>query len=110
MSHADVTAVVSMFVPCVHMEWPDDSAPPLPWATYHGDDVPISAGDVQIAVKHKWTVELYEKRRDRKLEEGLSDALREAFGSIRRNESWIEHENMLMVAFSFSQIEGGFDG
>ena len=110
MSHADVYAVVSQFVPCTHMEWPDDTAPALPMACYYGDDVPIGAGDMQIAVKHRWTVELYEKRRDKDLETNLANALREAFGPIGRSESYIENDNMLMVAFTFSQIEGGFDG
>lgn len=110
MSHADVYAAVSPFVPCTHMEWPDDTAPAPPFACYYGDDVPISAGDVQIAVKHRWTVELYEKRRDRELETNLGNALRDAFGSIGRSESYIENDNMLMVAYTFSQIEGGFDG
>ena len=110
MSHADVYAVVSQFVPCTHMEWPDDTAPALPMACYYGDDIPIEAGDMQIAVKHRWTVELYEKRRDKNLETNLANALRESFGSIGRSESYIENDNMLMVAFTFSQIEGGFDG
>ena len=110
MSHADVYAVVSRFVPCTHMEWPDDTAPALPMACYYGDDVPITAGDIQIAVKHKWTVELYEKRRDKGLETSLANALREAFGSIGRSESYVENDNMLLVAYTFSQIEGGFDG
>ena len=110
MSHADVYAVVSDFVPTSHMEWPNDSAPDLPWALYYGEDYPIAAGDVQIAVKHRWTVELYEKRRDKALEKDLGDALREEFGSIHREESYIENDNMLEVVYTFYQIEGDFDG
>lgn len=110
MSHADVYETVREFVPCSHMEWPNDSAPDLPWALYYGEDRPISAGDSQIAVRHDWTVELYEKRRDRALEESLANALREKFGSIRREETYIENDNMLEVVFTFKQIEGEFDG
>lgn len=109
MSHADVYAVVSEFVPCTHMEWPNDSAPDLPWACYHGEAYPISADDMEIAVKHRWTVELYEKRRDKELEMRLADALRERFGSIRREESYVENDNMLEVIYTFRQIEGEFD-
>lgn len=110
MSHADVYKAVSPIVPIRHMEWPVDSAPALPWAVYEGDDTPISAGDVQIAVRHRWTVELYETRRDAELEKAVADALREAFGPVSRDESWVESDNMLQVRFTFYQIEGEFDG
>lgn len=110
MSHETVYRTVAEFVPCTHMEWPDDSAPALPWACYYGTDTPIAAGDMQIAVKHRWTVELYEKRRDKALEEAVSNALREEFGSIRREESYVENDNMLVVIYTFYEIEGDFDG
>ena len=110
MSHADVYGVVSRFVPCTHMEWPDDTVPALPWACYTCEDYPIGADNAQIAVKHRWTVELYEKKRDKALEIALSNALRERFGNIRREESYVEHENMLLVYYTFYQIEGDFDG
>jgi len=110
MSHADVYGVVSQFVPTTHMEWPNDSAPALPFACYYGRDYAISADDVQIAVRHRWTVELYEKRRDAQLEKDLSNALRETFGQVNREESYIENDNMLVVVFTFQQIEGDFDG
>jgi len=110
MSHADVYAAVSGIVPCTHMEWPNDTAPAPPFACYYGDDSPITADDVEVAVKHKWTVELYEKRRDKALEKRLGDSLRSSFGSVGRSESYIENDNLLMVAYTFSQIEGGFDG
>ena len=110
MSHADVYRVVSGFVPTTHMEWPNDSAPPLPWANYYGRDQAISADDVQIAVRHRWTVELYEKRRDKVLEKNLANALRAEFGQVNREESFIENDNMLVVIFTFYQLEGEFDG
>lgn len=110
MSHRDVIDAVSPIVPIVHMEWPNDSAPPLPWATYSGDDKPIGADNEQIAVRHRWTVELYEARRDKKVEKDVADALRERFGTVSRDESYIEKENLLMVAYTFYQIEGEYDG
>lgn len=110
MSHKDVYETVSAIVPCTHMEWPDGSVPDLPMACYYGDSTPLSADDMQLAVKHKWTVELYEKRRDKALEKRLGDALRERFGSVGRSESWIENDNMLLVAYTFRQIEGDYDG
>ena len=110
MSHKDVYSVVSSFVPTTHMEWPNDSAPDLPWACYYGSDQSISADDFQIAVRHRWTVELYEKRRDAQLETNLANALREEFGQVNREESYIENDNVLMVVFTFYQIEGEFDG
>lgn len=110
MSHADVYRVVSEFVPTTHMEWPNDSIPDLPMACYYGSDNSISADDFQIAVRHRWTVELYEKRRDAQLEQNLANALREEFGQVNREESYIENDNVLMVIFTFYQIEGEFDG
>lgn len=110
MSHERVYATVSSIVPCRHMEWPDDTAPNLPWALYHGEDVPIGADDMQIAVRHRWTVELYEARRNRKLEEELAGALRAEFGTVKRHESYVENDNMLDVIFTFYEIEGEFDG
>lgn len=111
MSHADVHAAVSQHVPCCHMEWPNDTMPPVPFACYLLDyDKPIVAGDVEIAVRHKWIVELYEKRRDKALEIALSDTLRETFGAVSRQEQWIENDNLLQVVFTFYQIEGEFDG
>ena len=110
MSHADVYRVVSEFVPTTHMEWPNDSIPDLPLACYYGSDNSISADDFQIAVRHRWTVELYEKRRDAQLEQNLANALREEFGQVNREESYIENDNVLMVIFTFYQIEGEFDG
>ena len=110
MSHADVYAAVSPIVPVRHMEWPIGHAPALPWAVYDGDDTPICAGDKQVAVKHRWTVELYEKARNAELEKSLANALRDAFGSVYRDESWVEDEDMLQVRFTFYQIEGDFDG
>lgn len=110
MSHRDVYETVSQHVPCTHMEWPTDDVPPLPWACYYGEDRPIGADDSQLAVRHRWTVELYEKRRDKELEVNLANSLRERFGTIRRNVSYVENDNMLEVIFTFYQIEGEFDG
>lgn len=110
MSHADVYEAVSAVAPCAHMEWPGGSAPPLPWAIYYGRSEPICAGDEQLAVKHRWTVELYEARRDPVLEEALGDELRERFGPVTRDESYKENDNMLMVTYTFRQIEGETDG
>ena len=110
MAHTDVYEVVSALVPITHMEWPNDSAPDPPWALYHGEERPIVADDVQIAVRRHWTVELYEKRRDRELEKTLGDSLRERFGSVWREESYIENDNLLEVIYTFYEIEGEFDG
>ena len=111
MSHTDVYQAVAAHAPCCHMEWPDDDAPPVPFACYYLDyDKPICAGDVQIAVRHKWIVELYERFRDAELEMALGDSLRDAFGAVRRDEQWIENDNLLQVVYTFYQIEGVFDG
>jgi len=111
MSHESVYEAVSKHVPCCHMEWPNDSIPPVPFACYLLDyGRPVTAGDVQVAVRNKWMVELYEKRRDRALEEALADELRAAFGHVRRDENWIENDNLLQVVFTFYELEGDFDG
>lgn len=111
MSHETVYATVSAHVPCCHMEWPNDANPEVPFACYLEDfEQPIVADDFQIAVRRKWMVELYEKRRDKNLETALGDSLREQFGSVRRSESWIENDNLLLVTYTFYEIEGEFDG
>lgn len=113
MSHATVAQAVSRHVPCSHMEWPDDDRtfPGVPFACYILDyDSPICVDNEQIAVRHKWMVELYEKRRDKDLEKALGDTLREEFGAVRRDESWIENDNLLVVTYTFYEIEGEFDG
>jgi hypothetical protein len=98
-------------VKCAHVEWPEDKVPETPFACYLLDyDKPICAGDEQIAVRHKWMVELYEKRRDRALEEALANELRACFGAVRRDENWIENDNLLQVVWTFYEIEGEFDG
>ena len=106
MAHSDVYACVSAVVPCRHMEWPDDSAPALPWAVYTCEDDPIVADDFQMAVTHRWTVELYEKRRDAELERELGDAIVAAFGNYTKRESWIASQDCLMVTYDFREIEG----
>jgi len=111
MSHADVYATVSPIVPCCHMEWPDDTNPPVPFACYLLDyETPFTASDEEIAVKRRWMVELYERRRDPVLEKALGDALRGRFTCVRRDENWIENDNLLQVVYTFYEIEGDFDG
>jgi len=111
MSHESVYAVVSKHVPCCHMEWPDDDNPPVPFACYLLDyGRSIAADDTEIAVGNKWMVELYEKRRDKALEKALGDALRKEFGAVRRDENWIENDNLLQVVYTFYEIEGESDG
>lgn len=110
MGHAKVYQVVSAVVPCAHMAWVDDSAPNLPWATYHGDDIDVWSDNSRTAVRHNWTVELYEKRRDKVLEQALGNAIEAAFGGYTRRESWIESEQCLMISYDFDEIEGEFDG
>lgn len=110
MAHKDVYAAVSSVVPCAHLEWKDNSAPKLPWAVYYGDDHPIWAGDRQIAVRHEWTVELYEKARDPETEKKLGAALREAFGGYVRREAKDGTEGVLIITYDFSELEGEFDG
>ena len=111
MSHATVYAAVSQHVPCRHMEWQGKSCPAPPFAVYLLDyDKPICAGDRQIAVRHKWIVELYEMRRDSSLEMDLAETLREEFGNVRRDENWIEDDDLFQVVYTFYEIEGEFDG
>ena len=110
MGHAKVYQAVSAVVPCAHMAWLDKSAPNLPWATYEGHDDAYWADGKRVAVVHHWTVELYEETRDRQLEEALGASIEAAFGGYDRNESSVESEKCLMVAYYFSEIEGEFDG
>ena len=110
MSHADVYACVSEVVPCRHEQWPDDTAPELPWAVYTGESSPIVMDDTQEGVIWDWTVELYERRRDAQLENNLGAAIIAAFGNYTKREVHIESEDCLMVTYDFRQIEGDNNG
>lgn len=110
MSHEKVQQAVSAHVPCRHLEWAPEK-PPVPFAVYLEDyEIPIVAGDVQIAKKTRWMVELYEIRRDRALEEALANSLREAFGSVGRDERKQDDDGLIQVVYTFYEIEGEFDG
>ena len=111
MSHESVYAAVAPHVPCCHMEWPAGKEPTVPFACYLLDyERGIGADDASAAYKRKWMVELYEKRRDKALEKALGDSLRAAFGPVRRDEQWIENDNLLQVVYTFYEIEGETDG
>jgi len=115
MSHESVYRAVSSVVQCRHVDWFDNdmqgAAPAPPFACYLLDyEQPIGADDAQVACKRRWIVELYEKRRDKALEMRLGDALREQFGTVRRDENWIGNDNLLQVVYTFYEIEGDYDG
>lgn len=106
MSHERVNKVVSGFVPCRHMSWGDERKPKLPWAVYYGEETSFSADNVRYAAISDWTVELYEERRDAALEKRLGDAINEAFGPYTREETWVKSEGVLLVTYTFREIEG----
>lgn len=110
MAHQTVVSAVAEFVPITHMEWPLDTAPALPWACYYLDrDYPICAEDAQVATKNRWVVELYERNRDKQLEREIRSALMAKFTAVRVEESYVENDNMLLVTFTFYEIEGEQD-
>lgn len=106
MSHKEVYTAVSTVVPCRHVSWGDEKKPKLPWAVYYTEDRPMGADDEMWAIRHDWTVELYEERRDAALEKKLGDAINQAFGPYRKDESWVKSESLLMVTYTFHEIEG----
>lgn len=105
MSRKDVFQTVKAVVPCAFMAWPEGSAPEPPYAVFIDDPETFAADDDTYAVAHTWDVELYEKSPDQELEQKLEKALRERFGTVYREEIWIEDENVMETVFSFSQTE-----
>lgn len=106
MSHKEVYAVVSELVPCRHMSWGDEKKPKLPWAVYYADQLPIEGDDAMWAQRLNWTVELYQQRRDAELERKLEGAINATFGTFSKEESWVKTEGVLLVTYSFYELEG----
>lgn len=106
MSHKEVYKAVSSIVPCRHMSWGDEKKPKLPWAVYYCEDTPFGADDLMCAVRHDWTVELYQEKRDAALEKKLGDAINEAFGPYAKKETYKTADGMLLVTYDFHEIEG----
>lgn len=98
-------AVTSCGIPCRRNDWGDEKPPKLPWAVYTCEDTPYASDNRTYGVKHYWTVELYEDRHNKKLEDELYAALEEAFGPSTRREVWVNSQKCLMVTYDFAEIE-----
>lgn len=106
MGRARVQSCVSEVVPCRHMAWPKDAAPPLPWAVFYGERTILAADGDTYSINHRWTVELYQQHADGELERRMLDALRAEFGPVQPSgETWIDSENCLMTVYRFAEIE-----
>lgn len=101
-----LVAAVEAHVPCTHLCWPVGHAGPLPWAAYSDDPDGYGADDANLATKHRWTVELYEKYPDEALEKALFDDLRGIYGFVEPPETtWVEAEKCYCTFYRFQEIE-----
>lgn len=106
MSKEDVYRLsAEVGIPCVHMAWPEGSAPPLPWMTFFLDSmVGFDADDEVYAQANNWCVELYQKSSDEELEARLEEAIQANFGPYRKSEAWVDSENCIQTAYYFKEI------
>ena len=106
MSKEDVYALsAECGIPMAHMFFPEGSAPPLPWTVFFLDEENgLYADDRVYAHVERWTLELYQRSSDSQLEERLEAAIERAFGPYSKEESWVEKENCLLTAYTFTCI------
>lgn len=105
MSYEGVYSAVRAVVPCVHMAWPEGSAPALPWAVFYLDGTEPVGDDGGYAAREDWVVELYQRARDGGLESALEESLRGSFGAFTKSETWSSDERCLMTAYYFTDFE-----
>lgn len=107
MSHRSVFAALKATgIPFMHMAWPKDDAPALPWGVFLvDDDATFIADGERFCKAARWRVELYQKTRDRLVEQKVEQAIEQTFGPYRRGEQWVDDENCLMAVYEFTEIE-----
>lgn len=109
MSRETVVATVeSCGIECAYAAFPVGTAPPLPWAVFTtSDDDPLMADGERWCGVTRWEVELYQEQSDAELERSLERAIEEAFGPWKKRETWVDSEDCLMTAYTFTDIERG---
>lgn len=107
MSRKAVTAMLETTgIPFAHMAWPVNAAPPLPWSVFYlDDDRKLNADNRRWASAGTWTVELYQRSASSETEGKVERAISEAFGDYTKQEAWVDEEDCLMTAYSFTVIE-----
>lgn len=100
--------VSALGIPGTLMAWPiaDGSgkggAPAPPFFVYLRDeDGGFSADDGTYAEVPTFMVELYEAEPDLELEARVAQALRDAYGPVRTDESWVDSEHVRLVSYTF---------
>lgn len=106
MSKADVKRMLkSCGIPCIHMAWPENSAPELPWAVFYlEEEWGFDADDTRFAKASDWCVELYQRTSDEGLETRLEQAIQDSFGTYDKTEAWLDSENAIATTYTFRQI------
>ena len=103
---AIVAALDAIGVPCAHVAWPVNAAPPLPWAVFRlEDDAKLNADGTRWATLGRWVVELYQRASDPELESKVENAITQAFGDYDKFEIWVDSEDCLMTSYRFTVIE-----
>lgn len=100
-----VQATVGSVVQCVHMAWPEGSAPDLPWAVWYVDEERGFCSDDSKGPRETWwCVELYERSCDYDLHDELESAIEDAYGPCKKTESWLSDEDAVATVFTFKEI------
>lgn len=101
--------VSALGIPGTLMAWPvadgngGGGAPSPPFFVYLRDeDGTFQADGTDYAAIPTFRVELYEAEPDLALEARVADAIRDAYGPVRTDESWVDSEHCRLVAFTFS--------
>lgn len=98
-------ATLAALVPCVHMAWPEGTAPALPWAVWYlEEERGFSADDARHVPARRWCVELYERTCDYALHDDIEAALQERYGPCRITETWLADEDAIATVYEFEEI------
>ena len=102
-AHEDVKAVLdSLGLPCALQAFPVGGAPDPPFCVFTADDYDELYADGEVfGVIVRFEVGLYERDADAGLEGRVYDALTDRFGTVARDEAWVESEHMRVVWYSF---------
>lgn len=102
---ATLQETVSAIVPCIHMAWPEDAAPALPFAVWYLErERGFHADGGKFARASAWCVELYERTCDYELHDELEDAIEAAFGPCEKTETWLSDEGAVATVYRFKEI------
>ncbi len=93
-------------IPTAYFEWPEGTAPDLPWAVYYpvGDETLFADGR-RYAVVTRWCVELASRIGDAHAQEAMGAALASAFGGYTVDCDYDRGEGCIVSEYEFTTCE-----